>query len=378
MKITELEFWPIRIPYNAPYTTSRGTVRQAEGVVIRVATESGVTGAGEASFLFPDRSGETIETVPEILQHRLGPLMIGRDASDIDGIMGEFDRACGEQYTFPYSRAAIDIALHDLLGKARGVSVAELLGGVFRSTLKVGRSIPILPVDELADVARALCDEGYRGLTLKGSADWRGDIERFIAVRRATDDAYPLEIDPNQAYSVEEAIEVARALEPHGICNIEQPIAWWDLPGLARVTAATSVRIAADEAVMCSADVANIARLGAANMVTIKLARVGGIREASRMVDVARAAGLACNMGSKHTFGVGTAAILHFCAARGHIEEPIGYGAPLERFVDDVIEDEIPFAQGIASLPTGAGLGVTLSEEKLARYVVGEKRVVRK
>jgi L-alanine-DL-glutamate epimerase-like enolase superfamily enzyme len=145
---------------------------------------------------------------------------------------------------------------------------------------------------------------------------------------------------------------------------------------MARVKAATRVTITADESVMCAVDVATVARMRAADMVTIKLARVGGIREALRMVEVARSAGLGCNMGSKHTFGVGTAAILHFCAAIDYVSEPLGYGSPRERFVDDIIEEEIPFARGIASAPEGAGLGVTLCEETLERYCVGAMRWV--
>ena len=124
MKITALEIWPIRIPYKSPYTTSRGTVRQAEGVILRIATDVGIPGVGEASFLFPDRSGETIETVPEILEHRLGPLLIGRDPTDIEGALDALDGACCETFSFPYSRAAIDIALHDLVGKATDVPVS--------------------------------------------------------------------------------------------------------------------------------------------------------------------------------------------------------------------------------------------------------------
>ena len=162
-----------------------------------------------------------------------------------------------------------------------------------------------------------------------------------------------------------------------GLRTWSSPCAWWDLEGMARVTASTPVTIAADESVMCSADVAMVARMRAADMVTIKLARVGGIAEGRRMVEVARAAGLACNMGSKHTFGIGTAAILHFCAAIEHVSEPIGYGSPLERFEDDVIVDPIPFAEGTASIPSGSGLGVTLDEDKVRRYTVGTKRLVR-
>ena len=377
MIITGIEIWPVRIPYKSAYTTSRGTVRHAEGVVVRIVTDTGLSGLGEASFLFPDRSGETVETVPVILKHRLGPLLLGADPLDIDGALGLLDRACCEQYSFPYSRAALDIALHDIKARAHDVSVAALLGDVQRPRLAVGRSLPIAPPDELVQRAVTLREQGYRGLTLKGSADWRADVERFLAVRHAMGDGFPLEIDPNQAYSVDDAISLVTALEPHGLANLEQPCAWWDLEGMARVTAATSVTVAADESVMCSADVSRVARMHAANMVTIKLARVGGISEGLRMVEAARTAGLACNMGSKHTLGIGTAAILHFCASVDHMSEPIGYGSPLERFADDVICEEIQLADGVATVPDGPGLGVTLDEDKLRCYQVGSRLEVR-
>jgi len=199
--ITGIEIWPVRVPYKSAYTTSRGTVRHAEGVVVRIVTDTGLAGLGEASFLFPDRSGETVETVPLILERRLGPLLLGADPLDIDGALGLLDRACCEQYSFPYSRAALDIALHDIKAREQDVPVAVLLGGVQRPRLAVGRSLPITPPDELVACAVALREQGYRGLTLKGSADWRADVERFLAVRRAVGDEFPLEIDPNQAYS---------------------------------------------------------------------------------------------------------------------------------------------------------------------------------
>jgi muconate cycloisomerase len=368
MIVTGMEIWPIRIPYRNPYSTALGRATHAEGIIIRLRTDQDLSGIGEASFLFPDRSGETIDTSVRVLHRSFGPRLIGKDPLDLGRILEDLDAAIGDQFSLPYSRTAIDLALHDLIGKALGVPLVRLLGGALRDRLTVGRSLAIKPLDEIVAHAQGLAAKGYKMLTLKGSRDAPADIQRFLAVRRALGDDFPLEIDPNQAYSVKAAIHVARVLEGAGLANLEQPCAWWNLAGMARVTRASSVPVTADESVMSPADVMTVARMQAADMVTIKLARVGGIVQARRMVAVAEAAGLACNMGSKHTFGVGTAAIVHFAAAHGAITEPLGYGSPLERFVDDVIVGEIPFANGIVRIPDGPGLGVVLDDAKLRKY----------
>ncbi|NET51618.1 MAG: hypothetical protein F6K09_23780, partial [Merismopedia sp. SIO2A8] len=243
--------------------------------------------------------------------------------------------------------------------------------------MDVGRSLSIKPLNEIAANAERLRNMGYKGLTLKGSHDWRGDIKRFIAVRNALGDDFPLEIDPNQAYSVKEALRLIRALETYDLENVEQPCAWWDLDGMAHITQMSSVPITADESVISPADAIAVVKKRAADMITIKLARSGGFFYCRKVAAIAEAGGLACNMGSKHTFGVGTAAIIHFCAAHSIVIEPLGYGSPLERFTDDIIVDEIPFKDGIVSLPEGPGLGVTLDDAKLKKYSDGSPLVVK-
>ncbi|MBP0016989.1 MAG: hypothetical protein J7647_05445 [Cyanobacteria bacterium SBLK] len=377
MKITALEIWPVKIPYKRSYSTSRGTVSCGNRVILKISTDEGISGAGEASFIHPDRSGETLETVVEILYKRLGPLIIGCDPFNLERIVRTIEDNVGEDFTFPYSFCAIDLALHDIMGKALNLPVAKLMGGLFRTRMEVGRSLSIAPLDEIAANAENLRNQGYKGLTLKGSKDWQGDIERFITVRKALGDDFPLEIDPNQAYSVKEAIRLIRALEAYHLENVEQPCAWWDLDGLARITRASPVPITADEAVSNPADAMTVVKQQAADQITIKLARLGGFYYARKIAAIAEAGGLSCNMGSKHTLGVGTAAILHFCAAHSVVVEPLGYGSALERFVDDIITEEIPFKEGIASLPEGSGLGVTLNEDKLKKYADGGPIVVK-
>jgi len=370
VKITSLEIWPLRIPYQTDYTTSRGTTTHGEGVLVRMHSDAGLTGLGEASFLFPDRSGETLHTVPAILAHHLGPRLLGADPLDRDGTLALLAAAAGDAHSFPYSRAALDLALHDLAAKAQGLPVAGMLGGVRHSSFEVGRSLPLAAPEAVASTATSLQEQGYRGLTLKGSSDRQTDLRCCAAVREAVGPDLPLEIDPNQAWSVEDALTMAIALEELEFCTIEQPCAWWDLEGLARINAASKITITADEAVMCAPEVRQVGRMRAAEMVTIKLARVGGLSEGRRRLQAAKAAGLACNIGSKHPFGVGTAAILHFCASCEGLTQPIGYGAPLERLVDDILEEPIRFSDGITTLPEGPGLGVQVSDEKLERYAI--------
>lgn len=377
MKIVALEIWPVKIPYKKPYSTSRGTVAAGTRVILKIITDEGIVGAGEASFIHPDRAGGTSETSLATLQKRLGPLLIGMDPFDVEKIMKMIDQHVGEDFAFSYSRCAIDLALHDIMGKALNVPVAKLIGGVFRTQMEVGRSLSIAPLDEIAAKAEKLRDMGYKGLTLKGSKDWQGDIKRFIAVRKALGDDYPLEIDPNQAYSVKDAIRLIRALEDYGLDNVEQPCAWWDLDGMALVTSVSPVTITADESVISPVDAIAVVKKRAADRITIKLARLGGFHYGRKVAAIAEASGLNCNMGSKHTFGIGTAAIIHFSAAHSIVIEPLGYGSTLERFIDDIIVEEIPFKDGMVSLPEGPGLGVTLDEAKLNKYVDGSSIVIK-
>jgi len=368
MKIRALEIWPVAIPYKNTYASSRGQLKAGQGVILCLHTDEGLSGFGEASLLFPDRSGETQASMVHVLSDYFAPLLLGQNPLEIQVLMGRLERCAGDAFAFPYTRAAVDLALYDLMGKILNQPVAVLLGGVMRRTMKVGRSLSIKPLPELVSHAERLAQEGYYGLTLKGSSDWRGDQARFIALRKALGPDFPLEIDPNQAYAVADAIRLVKALEPYDLANLEQPCPWWDLDGLQRIQQASSVPVTADESVMCPSDALQIIKRQAASQITLKLARLGGILAAKKVLTVADAGGLTCNMGSKHPFGIGTAALLHFCAAHAQVVEPLGYGSPLERFVDDILDTPIPFAQGVVTLPEGVGLGVSVDRHKLKLY----------
>ncbi|MEN3951375.1 enolase C-terminal domain-like protein [Iodidimonas sp. SYSU 1G8] len=368
--IDRVEVWLVAIPYKSAMRSSRGTLDHGEKVILRIGTSDGASGLGEASVIFPGRSGESAGTVFVALRDIFAPVLLGRNPLHFNEIMAALNARCSEQYGFLGTLCAIDIALHDLIARRCGLSVADYLGGTRRTAMKLSRSLSILPEAQLVDVACRYAADGYPLLTLKGSADWRGDIAKYLAVRKAVPASTELEFDPNQAWTPKGALEVDHALADAGLVCIEQPCAWWDLDGMKFVTERARTGIAADESVLSPADAVQVVKRGAADMITVKLAKSGGIRNSVTILEIARAGGLTCNMGSKHTLGVGTAALLHFAAAFPDVGETIGYGDARERFVGDVIGQELAVSHGQAHLPEGLGLGVTLDEDALSRFGV--------
>ena len=368
--IRRFRLWHVRVPFKSTMRSSRGALDAGEKVILELTTDEEQTGLGEASVIFPSRSGESAATIFVALKGLFGPMLIGRNPLHLARIMDDLEPVSSEQHAFLASKCAIDLALHDLKARILGLSVADLLGGAARERMALSRSLSVMPDHQLIDAAKRLADEGYGLLTLKGTSDWRANIKTALAVHAALPDGVRLEIDPNQAWQPKDTIAVDAALACIDLECIEQPCVWWDLDGMRLVTERATTRIAADEAVLSAADVIRVARMGAADQVTIKLAKSGGIRHSAQMVEAASHAGLTCNMGSKHPLGVGAAAILHFAAAYPAVGSYLGYGSALERFVGDVIRETLQIRDGHAVLPQGPGLGVSLDLAALERYTL--------
>jgi L-alanine-DL-glutamate epimerase-like enolase superfamily enzyme len=370
LTIVRVQAWKVRIPYLSPMQSSRGRLEVGEKVVLRLTAADGTEGLGEASIIFPARDGESADSVLRRLADVVGPLLLGEDGARIVAILQRLAALSSERYAFPSSLCAVDLALHDLKARHLGVPVADLLGGATRARFALSRSMSMLDERSAMHTACTLAGQGYRLITLKGSADWRADIRLAQAVHRALDGSARIEIDPNQAWHCKAALAVDLALRDCQLECIEQPCAWWDIDGMAQITRRAQAPIAADESVLSAADAMRVVRARAADMITIKLAKSGGLRASAAIVEIADAGGLQCNLGSKHTFGIGTAALLHFAAAYPQAGEFIGYGSALERFVGDIIEQTIEIREGEALLPPGPGFGVSLDEAAIARFAL--------
>ncbi|NHZ41984.1 mandelate racemase/muconate lactonizing enzyme family protein [Massilia aquatica] len=368
LTIVRVQVWKVRIPYLAPMQSSRGRLEVGDKVLLRLTARDGTVGLGEASIIFPARDGESADSVFRRLAEVSGPLLLGQDGARIVSLLQMLSGLSSERYAFPTSLCAVDLALHDLKARHLGIAVADLLGGATRERFALSRSMAMPDERTALRSACALVEQGYRLLTLKGSADWRHDIRMARAVQRAVGEQARLEIDPNQAWQCKAALAVDAALRECDLECIEQPCAWWDIEAMQLITERAHAPIAADESVLSAADAMRVVRARAADIITVKLAKSGGLRASAAIVEIASAGGLQCNLGSKHTFGVGSAALLHFAAAHPAVGEVVGYGSARERFAGDIINETIDISDGQARLPPGPGFGVTLDEAAVARF----------
>lgn len=371
MKITKVEVYPVTIPYPVPYASSHGSRAAQQQTILKIYTDEGVVGLGEA--VYRPKRGWVQEVNVIALTKYFAPGLIGENPLEVDRLINQFKI---DNYRFggsdcPYLSAlhAVDIALYDIWGKAMGVPVHQLLGGKVRSTVGLTRSIPIKSPEETAERAIALKEEGYKMLTLKVGVDPEQDIRLAKAVKKAVGDWPPLEADANEGYTVDEAIRTLRQLE--GVfTGIEQPVAWWDLLGMAKVSEALDMPVIADQSIPTPRHVALAIRLGAADQLCLKLPEQGGFTMAKESVAIAKAANIPVSMGSAHPLGVGTAALLHWIAAIEWVRPPIGYGSPLERLGDDIVAEPVEVKNGEVSISDKPGLGVELDEDKMRKYAV--------
>jgi L-alanine-DL-glutamate epimerase-like enolase superfamily enzyme len=370
VKITKVEVFPIGMPYAKPYEQATGVTKMARRVIVKLYTDEGVVGLGEASTLLPNRTGESAQVIAVVISNLFAPLLIGENPLSIQHVMQKLRRASMDKYGFLYSKTAIDMALHDIAGKVYNVPVAALLGGVVRTSIGVSRSVPLAAPAEVAKAAEKLVKTGYKMITVKAGLDPAADLQRVRAVRKAVGEGFPIEIDANQGYRADVAVRWLSKMEEYDIENVEQPCPWWDLAGMAEVSRALRCTVTADESVLCPAEAMNFVRSQAADAFTIKVAKCGGFLQAKRIAAIADAAGLSCNMGSEHPAGIGTAAMAHFWASTPEIIDSIGYGSPLERFADDIVKDPIEFKNGVVNFPAGIGLGVELDEKKLRKHAI--------
>ncbi|GAA4332236.1 dipeptide epimerase [Pigmentiphaga soli] len=368
MKITKVSCEMVTIPYKNPYRMAPGETRSKKQILVFIETDEGFTGVGESGVTLLERGGESQEAIYIAIKKYLGPLVLGMDPFEIGRIIDTMEGSIQGRTGNLCAKAAIDTALYDIMGKATGRPVAALLGGVYRTDFGVSRSLGVKSPAEMGADALRLKAEGYAMLTVKAGFDPREDIERVAAVRDAVGADYPIEVDINGAYTVEVAIPTLKKMERYGIEAVEQPVAWWDLKGMREVRCAIDTPVTADESAWTPYDVANIAREGAADTICLKPIKNGGLYLSRRMAEIADAAGMGVLMGSKHPFGPGTSALIHFAAAIPAMHPVLGYGSPLERLVDDICDDPIRMVDGKVALPPGAGLGVTVSEEKMQKY----------
>jgi muconate cycloisomerase len=367
MKITAVTSEVLRIPIRHPGSLGVGKLDEIENVLVRIRTDAGVTGLGESSP-WPVFA-ENCWSVKAALEHYLGPCLIGETPFDIERLLLKMDATLADT---PFAKAALDMALHDLVGKALDQPVYNLLGGLVNDRITMSYSIANQDVDKDVREVEWLLDRGVRVFKVKtGVVAPAVDRARARAIRQVIGPEGDLRLDYNQSIKPEQAIQILRELEEFRPTFIEQPTRRWDLDGLARITAAIDTPIMADEAVFSPADAMRVARERAADMISIKLMKPGGIVRARRIANIAEAAGMPCYAGAMWESGVGIAASLHFMAATPNVTYGSDFYIPYFLMQRDIVKDRPLFEGGYVHVPRGPGFGVELDEDAVRQFRVG-------
>jgi L-alanine-DL-glutamate epimerase-like enolase superfamily enzyme len=396
VKIKTIEAIAVRLPMKKPVQMAGETVAQAENVFVRVESDAGAVGWGEAAAA-PTMTGETIAGMMAAIE-LMRPKLFGRAAYDFIGAAAAMD---AQLYGNSGAKAAIDMALHDLVGRASERPVYALFGAKQRNRM------PVLAVigseDAAADLreAQARWNAGYRAFKIKvGLGSPEADAVRTMmlcqALRGQALEGQALEgqalegqalegqaqggarclisADANQGFSVDGALTFVRGIGDCGLDFFEQPVSAHDLDGMSRVAAATKVPVGADEGIHSLDDIARHHERKAARGVSLKAIKLGGLSglfAASRLCgQLGMQVNISCKTGET---SLASAAAVHLAA----VAPALAWGLTVTSsgLAEDITAAPLRVDAGHVEVPERPGLGIDVDEHRLRRRQQEFKRV---
>ena len=314
LKIEKVKVIALNIALKEPISISLGTHYLAENVAIKIYSDNGLVGTGEAS---PEINivGETQSAEIEIAK-LLAAGIKGKDPLAIEDRIQDMDRIVYGNHTI---KSAFDMALYDLLAKQAGLPLYQLLGGGNTREICTDMTVYLGTPQRMAEQALEYKNEGFPTIKVKLGTSEEEDIERIRAIREAIGDEIPLRIDANQGWDTVTAIKILKALEQFNIDHCEEPIPKWNNTDLRRVRDNSPIPIMADESVFDHRDAFRLASMGACDYFNIKFAKSGGIHNAIKINAIAEGAGIKTQVGCMSESRYALTALTHFVAARNNV-----------------------------------------------------------
>jgi muconate cycloisomerase len=372
LKIIRIEPIPISVPLKKGMTakTAHGEHAVSPYVLVRVHTDAGIMGLGEATIsgLW---SGETQAGTVAAIRDYLAPVLIGRDPRDITAARRAMDFMIKLN---PFTKSAVEMALWDIAGKAAGLPVYQLLGGKVRDRVRIKLVVWARDVAGSRAMAEAHLKLGVTCVKVKVGLDPETDIARVRAVREVAGPSIPVTIDANCGWTIQQARYCLNQLRDVNLLLAEQPIPAGDPVALAELRRDCGTPIMADESIFTLQDAWQLTTHRAADILSVYPGKHGGIAGTAEIIAVAKAAGIRCTIGSNLELGIGTAAMLHVAAAFPEVDCETFPADTIGPFYHDgeIITQPLNLGPPAAEIPTGPGLGVELDEAALNRFRVGE------
>jgi len=353
---------PVRRPHHMSFTT----LEAVNFVFVRLETRDGLVGWGEAACLGgPTWSEESAESIAATIERYLAPWLRGRDAGGIESLRQEMARRVQGN---PFARAAVEMALWDVNGRALGVPVTRLLGGQVRDAVPLSWSLAVTDANAEIAEARDLVTRGQRIFKIKtGAYPIAHDVERVRRIREAVGPDVSLRVDANQGWDRAAALRAIRLMEPYGLDFVEQPVPRWDLEGLAHVGKSVNVPIMADESCFSAQDALAIVRLGGVSILGLKVTKSAGLLGTLAIARIAEAAGLGGYVGCMIETSLGTAAYLAVAVIAPVVTWGCELFGPL-LLAGDVVRQPVRYDDGAILALDAPGLGVDVDEAALKNW----------
>ncbi len=352
MKIISVKAIPKKLKLKEPFTIANETMEFGENVFLRIETDEEITGWGCAT---PDSvTAENSETVLSCFHEQMKDLLIGSNPLRITYLNDIIEENITGN---PSLRAGVNMALYDLLGKKANLPLFKILGG-YRNKIETSITIGINPVDVMINKAKEYIAQGFTCLKVKCGMDTNHDIEAVLAIRNEVGPAIKIRLDANEGYSLEKALRVIETLEKLGadIELLEQPTPAKYLYALKEVTSQCPVPIMADETALTLRDSLKAVKMEIADMINIKLMKIGGITNAIKANTFAEVAEIPVMAGCMNESMAAMAASVHFACAMKNVQY-----ADLDSALDfekDIVKGGARYENGYVIPSNKPGLGI--------------------
>ena len=353
MKITKVRLGRISVPLRTPFKTALRTVNSVEDVIVEIHTDTGHIGYGEAP---PTGviTGDTTGAIIGAIQDHIGKLILGREVDEFEDLLQLVQKSIVHNSS---AKAAVDMALWDLYGQLYNIPVHKLMGGSKKqivTDLTISVNDPAVMVKDALDaVAR-----GYDCLKMKVGVSPELDVARLSAVRKAVGNDITIRIDANQAWTPKQAVKILNSMQDQGldIELVEQPVKAHDFEGLKYVTERSYVPVLADESVFSPEDAMTIMKMGAADLINIKLMKCGGLYNALKIASAAEVFGVECMIGCMLEAKIAVNAAVHLACAKNIITK-VDLDGPVLCSEDPIIGGAL-FNEKIITVSDEPGLGI--------------------
>src|SRR5688572_24535005 len=354
MKITDIRFGMLRVPLKTPFKTALRTVDTIEDIIVCVHTDTGNVGYGEApatAVITGDTHGSIIEAIKKFISPRL----IGEEIANLNRITWLIQNALEKNSS---AKAAVEIAIYDLFGQLYNAPLYKVLGGG-DPQITTDITISVDYIDKMVADSLSAVERGFETLKIKVGKDIGVDLERVKAIYAAVEGRALLRLDANQGWTAKQAVYAVQALEDAGVKLelVEQPVKAADLAGLKYVTERVHTPIMADESVFGPAEVIDLIRMRAADIINIKLMKTGGLSKAIQIADICAVYQVECMIGCMIETSISVAAAAHLAVAKANVITKVDLDGP-SLCAFNPVEGGVVFDESEIRLSDAPGLGI--------------------